>query len=76
MLEHDIPRIDGLEICRAIRSELVADESKLPIVLVAAREDPVAGGWRESPIGLLSLLRAATRELRYVLGSYEPHASG
>jgi phosphoribosyl 1,2-cyclic phosphodiesterase/DNA-binding response OmpR family regulator len=44
MLEHDIPRIDGLEICRAIRSELVADESKLPIVLVAAREDPVAGG--------------------------------
>lgn len=43
MLEHDIPRIDGLEICRAIRSELVADESKLPIVLVAAREDPAAG---------------------------------
>ena len=43
MLEHDIPRIDGLEICRAIRNELVADESKLPIVLVAAREDPAAG---------------------------------
>jgi DNA-binding response OmpR family regulator len=43
MLEHDIPRIDGLEICRAIRSETVANESKLPIVLVAAREDPVAG---------------------------------
>jgi phosphoribosyl 1,2-cyclic phosphodiesterase/DNA-binding response OmpR family regulator len=43
MLEHDIPRIDGVEICRAIRSELVADESKLPIVLVAAREDPAAG---------------------------------
>ena len=43
MLEHDVPRIDGLEICRAIRSELVADESKLPIVLVAAREDPAAG---------------------------------
>jgi DNA-binding response OmpR family regulator len=43
MLEHDIPRIDGLEICRAIRNELVADENKLPIVLVAAREDPAAG---------------------------------
>jgi DNA-binding response OmpR family regulator len=43
MLEHDTPRIDGVEICRAIRSELVADESKLPIVLVAAREDPAAG---------------------------------
>jgi phosphoribosyl 1,2-cyclic phosphodiesterase/DNA-binding response OmpR family regulator len=42
MLEHDVPRIDGLGICRAIRSELVADESKLPIVLVAA-EDPAAG---------------------------------
>jgi hypothetical protein len=33
-------------------------------------------GGGESPIGLLSLLRAATRELRYVLGSYAPHASG
>jgi phosphoribosyl 1,2-cyclic phosphodiesterase/DNA-binding response OmpR family regulator len=43
MLEHDIPRIDGVEICRAIRSELVADKSELPIVLVAAREDPAAG---------------------------------
>jgi ribonuclease BN (tRNA processing enzyme)/DNA-binding response OmpR family regulator len=43
MLEHDIPRIDGLEICRTIRGELVADESKLPVVLVAAREDPAAG---------------------------------
>jgi phosphoribosyl 1,2-cyclic phosphodiesterase/CheY-like chemotaxis protein len=43
MLEHDLPHIDGLEICRVIRTELVADESKLPIVLVATREDPQAG---------------------------------
>jgi phosphoribosyl 1,2-cyclic phosphodiesterase/CheY-like chemotaxis protein len=43
ILEHDIPRVDGLETCQAIRRELVADENKLPVVLVAAREDPVAG---------------------------------
>jgi phosphoribosyl 1,2-cyclic phosphodiesterase/FixJ family two-component response regulator len=43
MLEYNTPRIDGLEICRAVRSEFVVDESKLPIVMVAAREDPPAG---------------------------------
>jgi phosphoribosyl 1,2-cyclic phosphodiesterase/DNA-binding response OmpR family regulator len=43
MLEHDIPRVDGVETCRAIRREFGADEDKLPVVLVAAREDPVGG---------------------------------
>jgi phosphoribosyl 1,2-cyclic phosphodiesterase/FixJ family two-component response regulator len=43
MLEHDIPRIDGMEICRAIRRDLVADETKLPIIMVAARQDLPAG---------------------------------
>ncbi len=43
ILEHDIPRIDGMEICRAIRSALVAEDTKLPIVMVAARQDLAAG---------------------------------
>jgi phosphoribosyl 1,2-cyclic phosphodiesterase/CheY-like chemotaxis protein len=43
MLEHDIPRIDGMEICRAIRSDFVADDSELPIIMVAARQDLATG---------------------------------
>jgi phosphoribosyl 1,2-cyclic phosphodiesterase/DNA-binding response OmpR family regulator len=43
MLEHDIPRIDGMEICRAIRRDLIADDTKLPIIMVAARQDLPAG---------------------------------
>ncbi len=43
MLEHDVPHLDGMEICRAIRSDLVADETKLPIIMVAARQDLAAG---------------------------------
>jgi phosphoribosyl 1,2-cyclic phosphodiesterase/CheY-like chemotaxis protein len=43
MLEHDIPRIDGMEICRAIRRDLVADDIELPIIMVAARQDQPAG---------------------------------
>ncbi len=44
MLEHDVPRIDGMEICRAIRRDLVAeDDTKLPIIMVAARQDLPAG---------------------------------
>jgi DNA-binding response OmpR family regulator len=35
VLEHDVPRIDGLAICRAIRG----DDADLPIVMVAAREE-------------------------------------
>ena len=43
MIEHDVPRIDGMEICRAIRRDLVANETKLPIIMVAAREEQAAG---------------------------------
>jgi phosphoribosyl 1,2-cyclic phosphodiesterase/DNA-binding response OmpR family regulator len=43
MLEHESPRIDGMEICRTIRSGLVADDSELPIIMVAARQDLAAG---------------------------------
>jgi phosphoribosyl 1,2-cyclic phosphodiesterase/DNA-binding response OmpR family regulator len=43
ILEHDVPRIDGMEICRAIRRDLVVDDTKLPIIMVAAREEQLAG---------------------------------
>jgi DNA-binding response OmpR family regulator/phosphoribosyl 1,2-cyclic phosphodiesterase len=39
MLEHDLPRIDGMAICRAIRSS----DAELPIVMVAAHEDQQLG---------------------------------
>ena len=42
ILEHDMPRIDGLETCRAIRQggDLA---NQLPVVVVAAREDAATG---------------------------------
>src|SRR5215471_4369585 len=43
MLEHDIPRIDGMEICRTIRRDLITDDAELPIIVVAAHQDLPAG---------------------------------
>jgi DNA-binding response OmpR family regulator len=43
LLEHDVTSIDGLEVCRAIRSDLGTDDAKLPIIMVAARHDVQAG---------------------------------
>jgi len=40
ILEHDIPRIDGLTTCRAIREH---EGDQLPVVVIAAREDQAAG---------------------------------
>ena len=40
ILEHDMPRIDGLATCRAIREH---EGDQLPVVLIAAREDAAAG---------------------------------
>jgi phosphoribosyl 1,2-cyclic phosphodiesterase/CheY-like chemotaxis protein len=42
MIEHDRPRIDGLEVCRAIRQR-ETDHGQLPIVLIAANEDLESG---------------------------------
>jgi phosphoribosyl 1,2-cyclic phosphodiesterase/CheY-like chemotaxis protein len=42
MLEHDPPRIDGMETCRAIRRQ-ESDHEQLPVVMIAAREDQAAG---------------------------------
>jgi len=43
ILEHDIPRIDGIKTCRAIRQCDGADADQLPVVIMAAREDPATG---------------------------------
>src|SRR6266542_5078608 len=42
ILEHDPPRIDGVEMCRAIRQQ-ESDHEQLPVVMVAAQEDQTAG---------------------------------
>jgi CheY-like chemotaxis protein len=39
IFEHDPPRIDGMEMCRAIRQQETAREHQLPVVMVAAQED-------------------------------------
>ena len=41
ILEHNPPRIDGIELCRAIRRQ--APEHQLPVLMVADREDQDAG---------------------------------
>jgi ribonuclease BN (tRNA processing enzyme)/DNA-binding response OmpR family regulator len=41
ILEHDPPRINGMDICRAIRRQ--ADEHRVPVVMVAGEEDQEPG---------------------------------
>jgi DNA-binding response OmpR family regulator len=43
ILEHDPPRIDGMETCRAIRQQDNDHEYQLPVVMVASQEDPAPG---------------------------------
>jgi DNA-binding response OmpR family regulator len=43
ILEHNPPRIDGMEMCRAIRQQNNDHEHQLPVVLVAAQEDQARG---------------------------------
>jgi DNA-binding response OmpR family regulator len=43
ILEHDPPRIDGMATCRAIRQQCNGHEHQLPVVMVAAQEDPAPG---------------------------------
>jgi len=43
ILEHDPPRIDGMQACRAIRARQNGRADQLPVVVLAARDDQAAG---------------------------------
>jgi DNA-binding response OmpR family regulator len=44
ILEHDPPRINGMDMCRAIRLAANDDEHRLPVVMVAGQEDQDSSG--------------------------------
>jgi CheY-like chemotaxis protein len=57
IVEHDPPRIDGMEMCRAIREQENDREHQLPVIMVAAQENQAAGASaaevdRPGPYGL------------------------
>ena len=43
ILEHNPPRIDGMDMCRAIRRRTNDNEYRLPVVMVAEQEDQDSG---------------------------------
>ena len=43
ILEHDPPRINGMDMCRAIRRQANDDQHRLPVVMVAEQEDRDSG---------------------------------
>jgi phosphoribosyl 1,2-cyclic phosphodiesterase/CheY-like chemotaxis protein len=43
IFEHDPPRINGMEMCHAIRQQENDRDYQLPVVMVAAQEDPDSG---------------------------------
>ena len=43
ILEHDPPRINGMDMCRAICRQANDDEHRLPVVMVAEQEDQDSG---------------------------------
>jgi CheY-like chemotaxis protein len=43
ILEHDPPRINGMEMCHAIRQQENDRDHQLPVVMVAAQEGPDSG---------------------------------
>jgi DNA-binding response OmpR family regulator len=43
ILEHDPPRIDGMDMCRAIRQQESDREHRVPVVIVAAQENQERG---------------------------------
>ena len=43
ILEHDPPRIDGMDTCRAIRRQENNGEHRLPVVMIAGLEDSDSG---------------------------------
>ena len=51
ILEHDMARIDGMKTCRAIRQTEGDHAHQLPVVMVAAQEDPRLAPLRGSQTG-------------------------
>ena len=51
IFEHDPPRINGMEMCRAIRQQENDREHQLPVVMVAAQEDLDTGAAATSRTG-------------------------
>jgi len=43
ILEHDPPRVDGMDMCQSIRSLAEDDDRRLPILMVVEQEDQCAG---------------------------------
>jgi phosphoribosyl 1,2-cyclic phosphodiesterase/DNA-binding response OmpR family regulator len=43
IIEHDPPRIDGMETCCAIRQQDTDHEHQLPVVMIASQEDQASG---------------------------------
>jgi phosphoribosyl 1,2-cyclic phosphodiesterase/DNA-binding response OmpR family regulator len=43
ILEHDPPRVDGMETCRAIRQQDDDYQHQLPVIMVASQEDQTPG---------------------------------
>ena len=44
IVEHDPPRIDGIELCREIRRQEDEDGHRLPVVVVAQHEQQDSAG--------------------------------
>ena len=72
-LEHSLPGMDGLGACRAIRMTADTYATEVPIVIVSAQEDAVAGtaagvtGWLITPFSSIYArirLRAGMLRLR------------
>jgi phosphoribosyl 1,2-cyclic phosphodiesterase/DNA-binding response OmpR family regulator len=46
ILEHDPPRVDGMEMCRAIHQQDADHAYQVPVVMVASQQDQAAGDAR------------------------------
>jgi ribonuclease BN (tRNA processing enzyme)/DNA-binding response OmpR family regulator len=70
VIEHDPPRIEGMDMCRAIRSRTGEGDAALPILMVAGEPDQQAGGaagvtdWLIKPF---SVAHARTKIREWVL---------
>ena len=70
VIEHDPPRIEGMDMCRAIRSRTGEGDPVLPILMVAGEPDQQAGGaagvtdWLIKPF---SVAHARTKIREWVL---------